>query len=161
MSETKKKGESKVWGLVPDEFLKKALTLIAHHDSARYVRIDGSINRMRILHDLAVIGSRKQFTDWNNQEGLGLLNEHEQRAAAQAALRENRPLPATQPQTVAPAPTSTPTQTSALVPTEVASAPATQITTIAPTPTTPVKKPKRFVEIVVNESGHSRIRKVE
>ena len=162
MSEKKCKGESKVWGLVPDDLLKKALMRVANRNSGTYIRLDGSTNRMRVLHDIVIVGARKLFTDWNDTEGLQVLTEHEQRLAAKLALQTHQPLPNITP-TQPPAPASTP-QTSTPTPTESAPASATQATPTVPTPTVAptlatVKKPRKIVSLIINESGHSRVKR--
>ena len=161
MSEKKGRGESKTWGLVPDDLLKKALMHISARNPSMYQHVDQTPNRNRILHDLAVIGARKLFTDWSDQEGLQILVEHEQRLAMKLAIQTGKPLPdaPTQTtQTVAPVSTSE-SQTSAPTKTEIPpTAPATPIVQTPPKPPEQ-KKPRRVVELIIGESGHSQERK--
>ena len=164
MSEKKKRTQSNIWAYnahgADDPFVK-VLLRIANRDPARYIRPDGSINKMRLAHDVLVVGARKLCTDTGDTEGLRLIAEHEHLAATRAALREGKPLPDAIP-TPAPAsgPAPTGSQTSVTPPTEATSAPTTLTVPIAPAPKLPEQK-KRIVNLVINESGHSRIRKVE
>jgi hypothetical protein len=166
MSETKKrKSDSQIWAYNAhggDDPLIKVLERLANRDAPKYVRPDSSINRMRLTHDILVVGARKLCMDTGDTEGLRLLDEHEHLMATRAALREGKPLPdaimPTQPQAAAPVSTPTSTETQTSVTSQTETTPPSPVTPITPAPKPP-KQEKRIVNLVINESGRSRIKR--
>jgi len=163
MSETKKrKSDSQIWAYNAhggDDPLIKVLERLANRDAPKYVRPDSSVNRMRLTHDMLVVGARKLCMDTGDTEGLRLLDEHERLMATRAALREGKPLPDATP---APALVSTVTESQTSVPSAPSpteSIPTPPVTSTAPASTPKTEQKKRFVTLVINESGHSRIKR--
>ena len=151
MSEkSNKKPESSLWALSfsgrPDDPLKLALERLAALNPTRYIREDNSIRKMPLLHDLVVIALRKLGMERGDQEALRLLDEHERREQAKAALHTGAPLPAA------------PTSVSSI---STAPPPPTPLSPLNPTPlptpasTPPVKK-RREIEFFIDESGHAK-----
>lgn len=80
MSNVKKVRRSNLYALNlhdPNDPLGKVLEYVAHRSPEKYIRIDQSVNKMRLIHDVVVVGLRKLLTDWKYQEGLRLLDKHE------------------------------------------------------------------------------------
>jgi hypothetical protein len=154
MSEKKPRRHSNVWALNlsnPDDPLLKCLTYEGH--ASNLVRVDGSINKSRLIEDLIAEALQVRFQKRGYMEGLGLLQEHARRRAVKEAIATGKPLP---PETLSPQPVP---QTSAVAQQPSASEPAPTTTPIpqtVPTPKPPEKKPRREGIFMIGSSGHMR-----
>ena len=167
MSE-KKSRRSSLWALNlsnPTDPLLVALEREAHLNEARYIRgLDGSIQKMRVIHDLAVYALKVLCTQRNDAEGLRLISEHEARERTREALNTGAPLPQIVSQQPIPTlqqtpqsnpPTATPTPLTP-IPMPPTLIPQTQTPQIPTPPTTGLKKIRREGIFSVSSSGHMK-----
>lgn len=80
MSESKRKRQTNLWALNlsrPNDPLLIVLEHEAKQNPTKYIRPDKTINKSRIIHDLAVLSLRQLSKQRGDKLSLRLLGEHE------------------------------------------------------------------------------------
>lgn len=165
------KVKTNLWAInvyrVNDPILE-ALDLHARGSPARYVRIDQTVVKGRVLNDLIVCALRGLYP--NDSEIVKLVNQHVREEEQRATILTGKPMPAAMPAlhsamhagVAMPEPTEIPPPR---IQPEIAQSSAASPSTVPPHPTAPTPTPepklppkRKVVNLIVDESGHSRLR---